>query len=187
MTSRVSRSSLATVQAMTCGEVLIRNVCITQTRCATQRGACPEKKAGDNDNFRRQRYIANTHPIRQSPMGQPRRSGSIERSAKGRSVLWNPPSLGKPRLVFECSGQDRRAQMGTRMSSIPRANQSIPARCSGLWQCAPALCGAFYREACAIERSDADRNLACGKQDHRGAKTHIGKSESDPTRHPKVE
>jgi urease subunit alpha len=100
------------------GEVIIRTW-QTADKMKKQRGALPEDKGNDNDNFRVKRYIAKytINPARTH--GIAKHVGSIEVGKLADLVLWRPMFFGvKPDMILK-SGMIAGALMGDPNASIP--------------------------------------------------------------------
>jgi urease subunit alpha len=100
------------------GEVAIR-AWQTADKMKRQRGALPEDKGKDNDNFRVKRYIAKYTINPAIAHGVSKHIGSVEQGKLADLVLWSPAFFGvKPDLVIK-AGTIVAAQMGDPNASIP--------------------------------------------------------------------
>jgi urease subunit alpha len=100
------------------GEVAIRTW-QTADKMKRQRGALPEDKGKDNDNFRVKRYIAKYTINPAIAHGVSKHIGSVEKGKLADLVLWSPAFFGvKPDLVIK-AGTIVAAQMGDPNASIP--------------------------------------------------------------------
>jgi urease subunit alpha len=99
------------------GEVIIRTW-QTADKMKKQRGALPEDKGKDNDNFRVKRYIAK-YTINAIAHGVSKLIGSIEKGKMADLVLWSPAFFGvKPDCIVK-GGTIVAAPMGDPNASIP--------------------------------------------------------------------
>ncbi len=100
------------------GEVIIRNF-QTAHKMKQQRGALPEDKGKDNDNFRVKRYIAKVTINPAIAHGLSKHIGSVEIGKLADLVLWSPKFFGvKPDLIIKL-GTIAAAPMGDPNASIP--------------------------------------------------------------------
>ena len=100
------------------GEVIIRTW-QTADKMKKQRGALPEDKGKDNDNFRVKRYIAKYTINPAIAHGVAKLVGSVEKGKLADLVLWSPAFFGvKPDLVVK-GGSIVAAPMGDPNASIP--------------------------------------------------------------------
>ncbi|MBX9619864.1 MAG: urease subunit alpha [Hyphomicrobiales bacterium] len=100
------------------GEVIIRNF-QTAHKMKQQRGALPEDKGKDNDNFRVKRYIAKITINPAIAHGLSKHIGSVEIGKLADLVLWSPKFFGvKPDLIIKL-GTIAAAPMGDPNASIP--------------------------------------------------------------------
>jgi urease subunit alpha len=100
------------------GEVVIRTW-QTADKMKRQRGALPEDKGKDNDNFRIKRYVAKYTINPAITHGVANHIGSVEPGKFADLVLWSPAFFGvKPDLVIK-GGSIVAAAMGDPNASIP--------------------------------------------------------------------
>jgi urease subunit alpha len=100
------------------GEVGIRTW-QTAHKMKVQRGALPEDRGRNNDNFRVKRYIAKYTINPAIAHGMSRHIGSVEPGKLADLALWSPAFFGvKPDLVIK-GGVIATAQMGDPNASIP--------------------------------------------------------------------
>jgi urease subunit alpha len=100
------------------GEVGIRTL-QTAHKMKVQRGALPEDKGADNDNFRVRRYMAKITINPAIAHGMDAHIGSLEVGKLADLVVWSPAFFGvKPDLVLK-SGTIAAALMGDPNASIP--------------------------------------------------------------------
>src|SRR6195952_2857233 len=100
------------------GEVIIRTW-QTADKMKKQRGALPEDKGKDNDNFRVKRYIAKYTINPAIAHGVSKLIGSVEKGKMADLVLWSPAFFGvKPDCVIK-AGSIVAAPMGDPNASIP--------------------------------------------------------------------
>jgi urease subunit alpha len=100
------------------GEVVIRTW-QTADKMKRQRGALPEDKGKDNDNFRVKRYVAKYTINPAITHGVANHIGSVEPGKFADLVLWSPAFFGvKPDLVIK-GGSIVAAAMGDPNASIP--------------------------------------------------------------------
>ena len=100
------------------GEVIIRTW-QTADKMKKQRGALPEDKGKDNDNFRVKRYIAKYTINPAIAHGVSKLIGSIEKGKMADLVLWSPAFFGvKPDCIVK-GGTIVAAPMGDPNASIP--------------------------------------------------------------------
>ena len=100
------------------GEVIIRTW-QTADKMKKQRGALPQDKGNDNDNFRVKRYIAKYTINPAIAHGVSKLIGSVEKGKLADLVLWSPAFFGvKPECVIK-SGSIVAAPMGDPNASIP--------------------------------------------------------------------
>src|SRR5271170_2855249 len=100
------------------GEVIIRTW-QTADKMKKQRGALPEDKGKDNDNFRVKRYIAKYTINPAIAHGVSRLIGSVEKGKLADLVLWSPAFFGvKPECIIK-GGSIVAAPMGDPNASIP--------------------------------------------------------------------
>src|SRR6202041_463666 len=100
------------------GETLIR-CWQTAHKIKKQRGALPEDKGKDNDNFRVKRYIAKYTINPAIAHGVSKLIGSVEKGKLADLVLWSPAFFGvKPECIIK-GGSIVAAPMGDRKASIP--------------------------------------------------------------------
>lgn len=100
------------------GEVICRTW-QTAHKMKVQRGALPEDKGNDNDNFRAKRYIAKYTINPAITHGLSHEIGSIEVGKLADLVLWKPAFFGiKPALMLK-GGFIAAAPMGDANASIP--------------------------------------------------------------------
>ncbi|MFL6693787.1 MAG: urease subunit alpha, partial [Ramlibacter sp.] len=100
------------------GEVIIRTW-QTADKMKKQRGALPQDKGKDNDNFRVKRYIAKYTINPAIAHGIAHEVGSIEPGKWADLVVWKPAFFGiKPSLILK-GGSIAMAAMGDPNASIP--------------------------------------------------------------------
>jgi urease subunit alpha len=100
------------------GEVVIRTW-QTADKMKRQRGASPEDKGRDNDNFRVKRYVAKYTINPAVAHGVSKHIGSVEPGKLADLVVWSPAFFGvKPDLVIK-GGSIVAAAMGDPNASIP--------------------------------------------------------------------
>jgi urease subunit alpha len=100
------------------GEVIIRTW-QTADKMKKQRGALPEDKGKDNDNFRVKRYIAKYTINPAIAHGVSKLIGSVEKGKLADLVLWSPAFFGvKPECIIK-GGSIVAAPMGDPNASIP--------------------------------------------------------------------
>ena len=100
------------------GEVIIRTW-QTADKMKKQRGALPEDKGNDNDNFRVKRYIAKYTINPSIAHGVSKLIGSVEKGKLADLVLWSPAFFGvKPDCIIK-GGSIVAAPMGDPNASIP--------------------------------------------------------------------
>src|SRR5580700_4152861 len=100
------------------GEVIIRTW-QTAHKMKLQRGALPQDKGSDNDNFRAKRYVAKYTINPAIAHGVSRHIGSVEAGKLADLVLWSPAFFGvKPDCVIK-GGSIVAAPMGDPNASIP--------------------------------------------------------------------
>jgi len=100
------------------GEVIIRTW-QTADKMKKQRGALPEDKGKDNDNFRVKRYIAKYTINPAIAQGVSKLIGSVEKGKLADLVLWSPAFFGvKPECIIK-GGSIIAAPMGDPNASIP--------------------------------------------------------------------
>jgi urease subunit alpha len=100
------------------GEVITRTW-QTAHKMKLQRGALPQDKGRDNDNFRVKRYIAKYTINPAIAHGVSRHIGSVEAGKLADLVLWSPAFFGvKPDLIIK-GGVIAAAPMGDPNASIP--------------------------------------------------------------------
>src|ERR1700678_810020 len=100
------------------GEVIIRTW-QTADKMKKQRGALPQDKGKDNDNFRVKRYIAKYTINPAIAHGVSKLIGSVEKGKLADRVLWSPAFFGvKPDCVIK-GGSIVAAPMGDPNASIP--------------------------------------------------------------------
>jgi urease len=101
-----------------CGEVILRTW-NTAHKNKLQRGALPEDKDTDADNFRVKRYVSKYTINPAIAQGMSHLIGSVEVGKVADLVVWTPANFGvKPSLVLK-SGFISYAQMGDPNASIP--------------------------------------------------------------------
>src|SRR5436309_1638162 len=100
------------------GEVIIRTW-QTADKMKKQRGALPEDRGKDNDNFRVKRYIAKYTINPAIAHGVSKLIGSVEKGKMADLVLWSPAFFGvKPDCIVK-AGSIVAAPMGDPNASIP--------------------------------------------------------------------
>src|SRR5271163_3680236 len=100
------------------GEVIIRTW-QTADKMKKQRGALPQDKGKDNDNFRVKRYIAKYTINPAIAHGVSKLIGSVEKGKLADLVLWSPAFFGvKPECIIK-GGSIVAAPMGDPNASIP--------------------------------------------------------------------
>ena len=100
------------------GEVIIRTW-QTADKMKKQRGALPQDKGKDNDNFRVKRYIAKYTINPAIAHGVSKLIGSVEKGKLADLVLWSPAFFGvKPDCIIK-GGSIVAAPMGDPNASIP--------------------------------------------------------------------
>jgi urease subunit alpha len=100
------------------GEVIIRTW-QTADKMKKQRGALPEDKGNDNDNFRVKRYISKYTINPSIAHGVSKLIGSVEKGKLADLVLWSPAFFGvKPDCIIK-GGSIVAAPMGDPNASIP--------------------------------------------------------------------
>src|SRR5690349_5618576 len=100
------------------GEVIIRTW-QTADKMKKQRGALPEDKGNDNDNFRVKRYISKYTINPAIAHGVSKLIGSVEKGKLADLVLWSPAFFGvKPDCILK-GGTIVAAPMGDPNASIP--------------------------------------------------------------------
>jgi len=100
------------------GEVIIRTW-QTADKMKKQRGALPQDKGRDNDNFRVKRYIAKYTINPSIAHGVSKLIGSVEKGKLADLVLWSPAFFGvKPECIIK-GGTIVAAPMGDPNASIP--------------------------------------------------------------------
>ncbi|MDE1974246.1 MAG: urease subunit alpha, partial [Hyphomicrobiales bacterium] len=100
------------------GEVIIRTW-QTADKMKKQRGALPEDKGKDNDNFRVKRYIAKYTINPAIAHGVSKLIGSVEKGKLADLVIWSPAFFGvKPDCIIK-GGSIVAAPMGDPNASIP--------------------------------------------------------------------
>jgi urease subunit alpha len=100
------------------GEVIIRTW-QTADKMKKQRGALPQDRGKDNDNFRVKRYIAKYTINPAIAHGVSRLVGSVEKGKLADLVLWQPSFFGvKPDCIIK-GGSIVAAPMGDPNASIP--------------------------------------------------------------------
>jgi urease subunit alpha len=100
------------------GEVIIRTW-QTAHKMKRQRGALPEDKGTDADNFRVKRYVAKYTINPAIAHGVSRHIGSVEAGKLADLVLWSPAFFGvKPDMIIK-GGAIAAAPMGDPNASIP--------------------------------------------------------------------
>jgi urease subunit alpha len=100
------------------GEVIIRTW-QTADKMKRQRGALPEDKGKNNDNFRVKRYIAKYTINPAIAHGMSKHIGSVEKGKLADLVLWTPAFFGvKPDMIIK-AGTIVAAAMGDPNASIP--------------------------------------------------------------------
>lgn len=99
-------------------EVIIRTW-QTADKMKKQRGALPEDKGKDNDNFRAKRYVAKYTINPAIAQGISQYVGSVEGGKIADLVLWKPSFFGvKPEMIIK-GGMIIAARMGDPSASIP--------------------------------------------------------------------
>ncbi|KAK3075197.1 Urease [Teratosphaeriaceae sp. CCFEE 6253] len=107
-----------------CGEVILRTW-NTAHKNKVQRGALPEDKGTDADNFRVKRYISKYTINPAIAQGMSHLIGSIEVGKLADLVLWNPSSFGvKPKQIIK-GGMVAWSMMGDPNASIPTVEPVI--------------------------------------------------------------
>jgi urease subunit alpha len=100
------------------GEVIIRTW-QTADKMKKQRGALPQDRGTDNDNFRVKRYIAKYTINPAIAHGVSKLIGSVEKGKLADLVLWSPAFFGvKPECIIK-GGTIVAAPMGDPNASIP--------------------------------------------------------------------
>ncbi len=100
------------------GEVITRTW-QTAHKMKVQRGALPEDKDNDNDNFRAKRYVAKYTINPAISHGMSEHIGSLESGKLADIVLWKPAMFGaKPEMIIK-GGMIIGAKMGDPNASIP--------------------------------------------------------------------
>jgi urease subunit alpha len=100
------------------GEVITRTW-QTADKMKRQRGALPEDKGKNNDNFRVKRYVAKYTINPAISHGMSKHIGSVEKGKLADLVLWSPAFFGvKPDMILK-AGMIVAAQMGDPNASIP--------------------------------------------------------------------
>src|SRR5689334_11579894 len=100
------------------GEVILRTW-QTADKMKKQRGALPQDKGNDNDNFRVKRYIAKYTINPSIAHGVSKLIGSVEKGKLADLVLWSPAFFGvKPDCIIK-GGSIVAAPMGDPNASIP--------------------------------------------------------------------
>lgn len=91
----------------------------TADKMKKQRGALPEDKGHDNDNFRAKRYVSKYTINPAIAQGISKHVGSIEAGKLADVVLWKPAFFGaKPEIIIK-GGMIIAARMGDPSASIP--------------------------------------------------------------------
>ena len=128
------------------GEVIIRTW-QTADKMKKQRGALPEDKGNDNDNFRVKRYIAKYTINPAIAHGVSKLIGSVEKGKLADLVLWSPAFFGvKPDCIIKggsiVGGADGRSQ---RLDPDAAAG-ALPADVRRLRQVADGVVGGVHLE-----------------------------------------
>ena len=137
------------------GEVIIRTW-QTADKMKKQRGALPEDKGNDNDNFRVKRYIAKYTINPSIAHGVSKLIGSVEKGKLADLVLWSPAFFGvKPDCIIK-GGSIVAAPMGDPERLDPdAAARALPADVRRLRQVADGVLGGVHLQSRDHRRAGA--------------------------------
>ena len=162
------------------GEVIIRTW-QTADKMKKQRGALPEDKGNDNDNFRVKRYISKYTINPSIAHGVSKLIGSVEKGKLADLVLWSPAFFGvKPDCIIK-GGSIVAAPMGDPERLDPdAAARALPADVRRLRQIADGVFGGVHLEGGHHRRAGAQarhRKEALSREKH--PRRHL-QEEHDP-------
>ena len=162
------------------GEVIIRTW-QTADKMKKQRGALPEDKGNDNDNFRVKRYISKYTINPSIAHGVSKLIGSVEKGKLADLVLWSPAFFGvKPDCIIK-GGSIVAAPMGDPERLDPHAAaRALPADVRRLRQIADGVFGGVHLEGRDHRRAGAQarhRKEALPREKH--PRRHL-QEEHDP-------